>query len=69
MAREDEPISKDREERAKLIEHMLGAVEDELTDSNRSNDFIESLRDQFDRRGWLSDKQIEALRKFYSRAT
>lgn len=62
-------LPKDPDERSRLIEHMLSAVEDEMSDKGRSNAFIESLRDQFDRKAWLSDKQIEALSKFYARAT
>lgn len=56
-----------REEKAKLIEHMLDGVEAELSERNHSNSFIESLREQFDDRGFLTEKQIEALRKFYER--
>ena len=62
-----EPITKDKDERAKLIEHMLGEVEGHLDDLHRTNDFIESIRDQFDRWGTLTDNQIEAVRKFYGR--
>lgn len=61
-------IPTDKDECAALIETMLQAVESELSDRSRTNEFIESLRDQFDRRAWLSDKQIEALMKFYDRA-
>lgn len=56
-----------RQERLDLIEHMLGEVEDHLYNKKRSNDFIESLREQFDRSLDLSDKQIDALTKFYDR--
>ncbi len=58
----------ERAERAKLIEHMLDGVEAEFEDRGKSNSFIESLREQFDNSGWLSDKQLEALRKFYENA-
>lgn len=57
-----------KEKRAQLIEHMLSAVEDEFNDRGRRNEFIESIRDQFDKEGWLSDGQIEGLRKFYNNA-
>ena len=49
----------------KLIRHMLCEVEYDLEDKGRRNSFIESLREQFEIRGTLSDKQVEALRKFY----
>lgn len=56
-------------ERKKLITHMLESVEAEFSDRGRSNTFIESIREQFDNVGWLSDNQLEALRKFYANAT
>lgn len=59
--------SETKDERAALIDHMLTAVEGELFEKKRQNEFIESLRDQFDKNDDLSDKQIEALRKFYDR--
>lgn len=60
-------IPTDKDECAALIETMLQAVEADIDEYRRPNEFIESLRDQFDRRGWLSDKQVEALMKFYDR--
>jgi hypothetical protein len=50
-----------------LIEHMLSAVESDLDHKNQRNDFIESIRDQFERRGSLTQKQLEALENFYER--
>lgn len=66
---EDEEFPSDKDERAKLIETMLCAVEDELSDGSRTNEFIESLRDQFDRKGFMTDSQMRGLQKFYRRAT
>lgn len=61
------------QERKKLIEHMLSAVESEFADRCRTSvgalRFIESLREQFDNQGWLSENQLEALRKFYANAS
>jgi hypothetical protein len=65
---EDSPISRDQDERARHIEHMLSVVEAEFEDSGRGNEFVDNLRDQFDRTARLTDKQILALRKFYRRA-
>lgn len=56
-----------QEERRVLIEHWLSTVEQDLEDKDRTNDFIESLREQFDRKGNLSQKQLDALEKFYER--
>jgi NADH:ubiquinone oxidoreductase subunit E len=60
------PPAAKRAEEAKLIEHMLSSVEDDLEGRRRKNAFIESLREQFDRSGWLTPNQLEALRKFYA---
>jgi hypothetical protein len=54
-----------RREEAQLIEHMLSEIESDLEQKGRENTFIESLREQFDERKTLSDKQVDALRKFY----
>ena len=48
------------------IETMLSAIESDLDDKGKSNDFIESLREQFDTRGTLTENQVNALRKFYN---
>jgi hypothetical protein len=53
-------------DRAKLIKHLLDEVESDLDQKGKQNDFIESLRKQFDEKGFLSDKQLEALNKFYA---
>lgn len=51
----------------KLVEYMLAEVEEDLEAKGDTNDFIESLRSQFNRRGSLSEAQVEGLRKFYER--
>ncbi len=55
--------------RTALIEHMLTEVEMSLMDRDRHNEFIDSLREQFSRTDDLSDKQVEALLKFYERVS
>jgi hypothetical protein len=57
----------DRERQAVLIEHYLSEIEASLEKKGRTNDFIESLRDQFDRKGHLSEKQVRALESYYDR--
>lgn len=57
--------NKTAEDKAVLIEHMLSEVEDDLYEKKRPNEFIESLREQFDKRRSLSDKQVDALKRFY----
>jgi hypothetical protein len=49
------------------IETMFTAVLFSVTGGPR--DFLESLHTQWKEKGWLSDKQIGALRKFYANAT
>lgn len=58
---------KRKDEEAKLIEHMLSEVEASLEHRGRENAFIESLREQFDDRRSLSEKQVQALKNFYER--
>lgn len=48
-----------KEERACLIEQQLTAVEDHLSEQGKDNEFIISIRDQFDRLGSLTDRQSE----------
>lgn len=60
-------MTQKKEDEAKLIEHMLSEVEAHLEEADRTNNFIESLRDSFDERGTLSPAQVEGLRKFYER--
>ena len=53
-------------DREKQTEYMLSQCEDcseRLTDWE--NSFIESVRDQFDRKGSLSERQIEVLETIY----
>lgn len=62
---EPEYFTEETNDESKLIEHMLSEVEAHFEEKGRQNDFIESLREQFNERGKLSEKQVEALRKFY----
>lgn len=52
-------------ERAKHIAFMLEQVEEGLDEHSSAREFIDSLQDQFDREGDLSDKQVDALTKFF----
>ncbi len=56
-----------RLEEKQLIEHMLSEIESHLEQKGRTNEFIESIREQFDARGGLSDKQIDAVLSFYDK--
>lgn len=53
--------------RAELIDAMLADVEEDLEHKGQENEFILSLREQFDRQQSLSPKQLAALQKFYDR--
>lgn len=54
-----------------LIAHMIAAVNEEahkpLTDWERS--FMESITDQWDRTGRLSERQAEILERIYAEKT
>ncbi len=63
------PISKMRSEHATLVDYLLGEIEAKYAVNGRTHHFIEGLRLQFNLRGWLSEKQLDALRKFYAKAT
>ncbi len=56
-----------RAEHTKHVAHVLGVVEGALSDSGRSVAFINSIRKQFDKSGWLTVNQLAALMKFYAR--
>jgi len=65
-AQEEGPMTLADGDREKQIEQMLGACEDfteRLTDWERS--FIESIREQFDGGGSLSERQTEVLERIY----
>jgi hypothetical protein len=52
--------------RQEHISHMLGALETPTKGlTNWEQSFIESLTDQWDRSGHLSDRQVEILEKIY----
>lgn len=48
-----------------MIQHCLVECEDKLTKWEES--FLESISDQFDSRGTLSEKQMEILDRVYTR--
>lgn len=54
-----------RDQRHDLVKHMLEEVENDLAAKGKLNDFIDSLSRWFHSTGRLSEKQFEALRKFY----
>jgi len=49
------------------IETILNEAEDRLSDWERN--FIESISNQMDERGWISDKQVVVLERIYSSKT
>lgn len=53
-----------------LIDHMFTSLETPTKDLTKwENDFINSIYDQFERKGDLSDKQFEILEKIYAEKT
>ena len=58
---------KDRADSIKAMISACGDASERLTDWETQ--FIESVSDQFDRRGTLSDKQVSALEGIYNKLT
>ena len=53
-----------------LAAHMIEALEhpsEELT--SWETNFYESVSDQFERKGWLSDRQLKILERIYAEKT
>lgn len=52
------------------VAHMLEVVQTEARNLSKwEADFIDSIAEQFERRGKLSEKQIEILERIYSEKT
>jgi hypothetical protein len=59
-----------QQQRQVLIKTMLEALETPYkTLTKWEEDFVESLTDQFQRKGWLSDRQFEILERIYAEKT
>lgn len=57
-------------EKTELIKHMLHELESpSKVLTNWEESFIESVSDQFTRKGSLSDKQVEILEQIYTEKT
>ena len=52
------------------LEHWLTVIEEEGRDLSKwEEDFIESLREQWDRGRWMSERQREILERIYADQT
>lgn len=62
-------IPRDKEERVKMIARMLTGLEGREDDSYTEweNDFINSLNEQFEKKGDLTDRQCEILEALYDK--
>lgn len=49
------------------FENWLDEIECDLSDRDRTSDFIESVRGQWDELGRVSQKQMDAVENFYNR--
>lgn len=56
-------------EHQKLAAHLISEIGDSMRDDDFQRDFFDSLTDQFERGGHLSEKQMESLNKIYERVT
>lgn len=53
-----------------LVEHFIHELYEPNTKLTQwEQDFVESVSDQFDRRGTLTDKQFEVLERIYAEKT
>ena len=53
----------------KLINFWIDEIEMSMDLNDFQRDFFESLSDQFAMKGYLSEKQVECLKKIYERVT
>lgn len=60
-------MNQTKEDEKKLIRHMLDEIQADIDDKGSQSDFIDSINEQFENRGTLTAKQIEAVRKYYER--
>lgn len=63
-------LRKDNPEKAKLIDHMYELLENpdkELTEWEQG--FIDSTKEQWSNRWWLSERQFEILDRIYAEKT
>lgn len=54
-------------DKKELIEHLIKEVSGVISDDDFQSEFFDSLADQYVVRGWLSEKQIDALKRIYER--
>lgn len=60
-------IPKDTENRKKIIHYMLDAFDDKSNLTDWESNFIDSITQQFDDIGHLSDRQCEILERIYDK--
>lgn len=62
-------IPNDLEERKKVINYMLSYITNEQYDelSSWEQNFIDSINEQFEEKGTLSDRQCEKLEQIYDK--
>lgn len=53
----------------KLTQFQLDEIEANMRDNDFQRDFFESLKDQWEEKEWLSDKQRASLTTIYERVT
>lgn len=56
-------------ERRKVIDYMLKAIDNPKVLTKWEEEFIDSVKDQFDSKGNLSDRQCEILEKIYEKVS
>ena len=57
------------EQDKKNVLYWMEEIELEMDDGDFQRDFFESLKDQFEAKSFLSEKQYQSLQKIYERVT
>ena len=51
------------------VDFYFEEIDASMKENDFQRDFYESIRDQWEKKQWLSEKQIAALNKIYERVT
>lgn len=58
-----------KEDQRTLVRFLIGEIEENMRANDVQRDFFESLCDFFDKRNFLTEKQIESLKRLHERVT
>lgn len=58
-----------KEQQRILAAHLIKEIGDEMSERDFQRDFFESVADQFEKKGFVTDNQLAALNRIYERVT